>query len=308
MTTNPLHSGRRFRRQKKNSSAETPEINFAMPSNSIIIKDIARLIADAGHQEILNISFDAFAARQQVRDIKLSIDDKRIAIMFGEIGDPAGDESCSDEDYSKNPYQHSYVLSSLKQSSADNIKKFQELRLMPEGICVCIENLDEGSGKAQSFIDHKTIHSSNLIKDVYIATVYISPENSSVNVSGIEPIYNQLLADTVKYSSLGHTMLQADFNAYRNTKPDYVTFDESKKTNLEDSHYVDDKIMSRNNLDPKLIDNSGKILLSLCKESGRRILNGRTIGDLHRKNTCITYNECSVVDYMLVSNDLLNLR
>ncbi|CAG2208989.1 unnamed protein product [Mytilus edulis] len=38
---------------------------------------------------------------------------------------------------------------------ADNIKKFHELQLMPEGIYVCIENLDEGSGIAQSFIDHK---------------------------------------------------------------------------------------------------------------------------------------------------------
>ncbi|CAG2206785.1 unnamed protein product [Mytilus edulis] len=41
------------------------------------------------------------------------------------------------------------------QSLADNIKKFHELRLMPEGINVCIENLDEGSGIAQSFIDQK---------------------------------------------------------------------------------------------------------------------------------------------------------
>ena len=32
------------------------------------------------------------------------------------------------------------------QSLADNIMKFHELRLMPEGIKVCIENLDEGSG------------------------------------------------------------------------------------------------------------------------------------------------------------------
>ncbi|CAG2191582.1 DBH [Mytilus edulis] len=38
---------------------------------------------------------------------------------------------------------------------ADNIKKFHELRLMPEGIYVCIENLNERSGIAQSFIDHK---------------------------------------------------------------------------------------------------------------------------------------------------------
>ena len=38
-------------------------------------------------------------------------------------------------------------------SLAYNIKKFHELRLMPEGINVCIENLDEGSGIAQSFVD-----------------------------------------------------------------------------------------------------------------------------------------------------------
>ncbi|CAG2225133.1 unnamed protein product [Mytilus edulis] len=41
------------------------------------------------------------------------------------------------------------------QSLADNIKKFHELRLMPEGINVCIENLDEGSGIAQYFINQK---------------------------------------------------------------------------------------------------------------------------------------------------------
>ncbi|CAC5417822.1 unnamed protein product [Mytilus coruscus] len=41
------------------------------------------------------------------------------------------------------------------QTLAGNIKKFHELRLMPEGIYVCIEKLDEGSGIAPSFIDHK---------------------------------------------------------------------------------------------------------------------------------------------------------
>jgi hypothetical protein len=51
----------------------------------------------------------------------------------------------------------------------------------------------------------------------------------------------------------------------------------------------------------------GKHLLNLCKESGLRILNGRTIGDLQGKHTCITYNGCSVVDYMLVSIELLYL-
>ena len=43
----------------------------------------------------------------------------------------------------------------------------------------------------------------------------------------------------------------------------------------------------------------------MCKESGLRILNGRTICDLLGKPTCITYNGCSVVDYTIVSYELL---
>ena len=71
--------------------------------------------------------------------------------------------------------------------------------------------------------------------------------------------------------------------------------------------YVKDSIMPRNNLDPKRTNKSGKYLLDLCKETGLRILNGRKVGDLSGKPTCIRYNGCSVVDYMLVSNELYSL-
>ena len=139
-----------------------------------------------------------------------------------------------------------------------------------------------------------------------MATVYVSPEKSSYNIDGIEPIYEQLLADVTRYSRLGHIIVQGDFNAYSNVKPDFISYDESNRSNIEDDHYVYDQNLPRNNLDPKLINNSGKHLLNLCKETGLRILNGRTIGDLSGKYTCITYNGCSVVDYMLVSTDLLD--
>ena len=132
-------------------------------------------------------------------------------------------------------------------------------------------------------------------KDIYIATIYITPDNSSYNVSGVEMIYEQLLADVTKYSKLGHIIVREDFNAYANTKPDFISFDDSTKTNF-DNNYISDQIMPRNNLDHKLINNSGQILLNLCRESGLRILNGRTIGDLQCNFTCITYNGCSVVD------------
>lgn len=100
-------------------------------------------------------------------------------------------------------------------------------------------------------------------------------------------------------------MLQGDFNAYTGTQPDFILNDYSKNIPLHDVHYVEDQFMPRNNKDPKLPNNSGKLLLNLCKESGLRILNGRKIGDPQGNFTCITYNGCSVVDYILVSQELL---
>ena len=64
-------------------------------------------------------------------------------------------------------------------------------------------------------------------------------------------------------------------------------------------------IMSRNNLDHKHTNDSGKLLLNFCKETRIRILNGRTTGDLNGRPTCMTYNGSSLVDYTLISEELL---
>ena len=63
--------------------------------------------------------------------------------------------------------------------------------------------------------------------------------------------------------------------------------------------------MSRNNLDHKHTNNSGKLLLNFCKETRIRILNGRTTGDLNGQPTCITYNGSSLVNYTPISEELL---
>ena len=64
-------------------------------------------------------------------------------------------------------------------------------------------------------------------------------------------------------------------------------------------------IFPRNNLDSKSLNNSGKSLLSLCRETSLRTVNDRMIGDLLGKFTSIHYNGCSVVNYTLVSDNLL---
>ena len=96
--------------------------------------------------------------------------------------------------------------------------------------------------------------------------------------------------------------MQGDFfNAYTNTKPDFVVNDDSRYPDSLDQDYFVDNPTPRNNMDIKPLNNSGKLLLNLCKETSLKILNGRKIGDTFGKYTCRTYNGCSVVDYTLIS-------
>ena len=146
----------------------------------------------------------------------------------------------------------------------------------------------------------------NLEKEIFLAVVYISPANSTNNIPDMVSVYSHLLDDIENYSPFSDIMIQGDFNAYTNTHAEFVLNDEVDHCNLDDVHYKYDNILPRNNLDHKRTNNSGEMLLEICKESSLRIINGRTTGDLYGKHTCITYNGCSIVDYTIVSQELLN--
>ena len=143
-------------------------------------------------------------------------------------------------------------------------------------------------------------HSFIYKKTFFLAVVYFSPENSSKASDNINDLYSKLLNNIEFYSQLGEVVVQGDFNAYTGSTPDFVLSDNSPYPN-----YFIDSCIPRNSLDRKHPNKSRKLLTDLCKETGLRILNGRTLGDLHGKYTCITYNGCSVVDYTLVSSSLL---
>ena len=157
----------------------------------------------------------------------------------------------------------------------NNRRKHKKARRNSGGINVLVQNsICKGISKLPKFhpdilwikLDHIFF---KLERDIYIATVYISPENSSAKyVDGLEPIYAQLLADVVKVSNLGNIIVHGDFNAYTNIKPDFITFDNDIQTNIDDDQYISDQSRPRNNLDHKLMNNSGKHLLNMCKESG----------------------------------------
>lgn len=70
-------------------------INFVVPSNPVLAKEVARFTTDAETPGILNMSLDAFSSKHSGKDIKLSIDGKKIAVGFGKHGDEDldGDEN-----------------------------------------------------------------------------------------------------------------------------------------------------------------------------------------------------------------------
>ena len=197
--------------------------------------------------------------------------------------------------------------------SLSSRKKHKRAKRGSGGICIYANSLvSKGitclDNKNPDIIWIKLNHEFfNISRDMYVAFVYISPENSTGSTPDIDAVYAKLLEYIEKYSKLGDVLIQGDFNAYTNTKNDFVSNDVDFHSSISfDVNYKADNELPRNNLDPKHTNNSGKLLLSMCKEAGLRIVNGRTIGDIFGNFTCIKYNGCSLVDYTIVSQQLLS--
>ena len=88
----------------------------------------------------------------------------------------------------------------------------------------------------------------SLERDLYLASVYISPERTTGDVPDIDSVYASLLEGIQIYSQHGDVLVQGDFNAYTGTDPDYIVSDETQYPKMEDHYFVDQPVL-RNNLD-----------------------------------------------------------
>ena len=96
-----------------------------------------------------------------------------------------------------------------------------------------------------------------------------------------------------------------DFNARVGTHNDYIGDDNDKHLPLDQDYTLDTIPNPRNSLDTTT-DIRGKHLLEICIGAQLRILNGRKLGDSAGYHTSFQYNGCSVVDYGICSESLLN--
>ena len=65
-------------------------------------------------------------------------------------------------------------------------------------------------------------------------------------------------------------------------------------------------MLLRNSQDDSYLYTRGKKLLDLCITTRIRILNGRTIGDSIGQFTCHKHNGSSMIDYAIVSEEMLS--
>ena len=202
-------------------------------------------------------------------------------------------------------YLQGYKSVNLSRKSSKKCKKISG------GISVFVKSdLKDGI----KFLEHKTddyiwlqLISSffGTSKDIFLCFIYNPPDNSSYTKTLEEDIFDLVEKDVEKFSKQGDIILAGDLNSRTgNEQLDLIEDDvHNDFSDIFDACHPDINIPIRFSSD-NIVSTRGKILNDLCIQTGLRILNGRTTGDLTGQLTCYTPNVCSVVDYFMVSKHL----
>lgn len=142
--------------------------------------------------------------------------------------------------------------------------------------------------------------------DIFLCFLYAPPENSTYSKRIDYDILELVEKDITKYSHQGKVIIAGDLNARTANENYYIVHDTSKHIPVS-QNYVSDLAPVHRVSQDRTINNRGKQLLSLCIESGLRLLNGRSTGDLLGSFTCHQPLGSSAVDYIAVSVDILPL-
>ena len=137
-------------------------------------------------------------------------------------------------------------------------------------------------------------------KDVFLGSVYFSPTGTKEHIS---KQFRDLSEEIAKFQQKGEVIIQGDFNARTGRERDFVN------SHIMDENYnhreAENMGVVQRNSEDTTINPRGEELLELCKSLDMVILNGRKVGDLWGKMTSHQHNGSAVVDYVIVSVNLL---
>ena len=141
-----------------------------------------------------------------------------------------------------------------------------------------------------------------LTHDIFVVNAYITPQNSSgkQKIDGRELLAK--ISDVInELREKGKVILCGDFNSRIADHPGLVQFDETDEHIHLPDDYIPDSFSTRCSQD-KQTNSYGRDFLSLVMNNNLTILNGRTLGDLSGKLTCIHPRGCSVIDYFAIAS------
>ena len=144
--------------------------------------------------------------------------------------------------------------------------------------------------------------------DLFICCVYDPPSNSSYSKELDHEILGHVEKEIKHFQKRGNVLLCSDFNTRVGSENDFIYQDSNNFLPLFKSYNFDKQILKRYNKDKKL-DSRGKDLIDLCistVSSQLRFVNGRVLGDTFGNFTCYTTHGASTVDYVLVSEGILD--
>ena len=145
-----------------------------------------------------------------------------------------------------------------------------------------------------------------LDKTLYICFLYISPNDSQWLQSGGSYNFEKLMSNIAKYEGMGgEVIILDDMNRRIANENDFI---ENNEENCNDDYLpipedfdYDNPIKKRNTLDTDVVSGHGKDVISFCRSTGFRIVNGRLGDDQNIGNfTCYTPADSSLVDYCLL--------
>ena len=142
---------------------------------------------------------------------------------------------------------------------------------------------------------------------IIMGTVYISPQGSSRHSN--DDIFILIESDMAlfreRYSNCSF-MLFGDFNARTGGLVDLISFDSIHHLPIDDNIYSDAIVESVRNSCDNQSNQYGHQLIDLCKAASLCIVNGRSPGDSAGEFTYMSSLGQSVVDYLIVSQSLVN--
>lgn len=183
------------------------------------------------------------------------------------------------------------------------------------GVCTLVRNdLVSGITRIGNITDSSDIIiikcSKNILKmhkDLYVINVYMSPKNSSYALKGTYAPFEELarILDSLAKRGDCELAVMGDFNARIGQYDDFMKDDKFSSFVDIPSEVNNSVTYNKRNSKDTHTNSYKNDLLDLVIGYKMIILNGRTIGDLYGDYTCVKWNGCSLIDYGIISSNLI---